>query len=83
MKYKGCGCENVKFKKPPTIIIPEDDLEDMGIFGKVAVGLAGGFEGGLGSIGLSASRTRLLRNRAYARKEGTKSAQKVFVFVGF
>lgn len=71
MKYKGCGCENVKFRKPPTVIIPDDDADDKGLLGKAAVGLAGGFEGGLGSIGLSASRTRLLRNRAYARKEGT------------
>ena len=80
MKYKGCGCENVKFKKPPTVIIPEDDSEDMGILGKAAVGLAGGFEGGLGSIGLSASRTRLLKNRAYARKEGMTSVLNVFVW---
>ena len=70
MKYKGCGCENVKFRKPPTVIIPDDDADDMGLLGKAAVGLAGGFEGGLGSIGLSASRTRLLKNRAYAKKEG-------------
>jgi len=69
MKYRGCGCEDVRFSKPPVVSIPETDRESMNVLEKLAFNFYGGFESGLGDIGISALRTRLLKNRSYAKKE--------------
>ena len=74
MKYRGCGCENVKFPKPPTVIIPEQNTESMSFLDRAAVNFFGGFEGALGQIGISAQRTRLLKNRSYAKKDAFATA---------
>jgi len=41
----------------------------MNVLEKLAFNFYGGFESGLGDIGISALRTRLLKNRSYAKKE--------------
>lgn len=70
MKYKGCGCENVKFQKPPTVVIPQQNIEAMGILDQIKLTFLGGFENGvMEQIGISASRTRLLKNRSYSKKD--------------
>ncbi|CAB9530470.1 AarF domain containing kinase [Seminavis robusta] len=73
MKYKGRGCEDVKFRKPTVVSIPPAASTDsVALKDELALNLSGGFESGLGEIGISALRTRLLKNRSYAKKDPYK-----------
>lgn len=69
MKYRGCGCEDVKFRRPPTVSIPEQSTDSMSALDRAVIDFYGGFESGLGGIGISALQTRLRKNRSYAKKE--------------
>jgi len=69
MKYRASGCDDVTFQKPPSVTIPGQNTVSMSFFDQAALGFFGGFEGGLPiNIGISAARTRLLKNRSYAKK---------------
>lgn len=69
MKYKGSGFEDVEFRKPPTVSIPDSNTAGTTLTDAVVLNFFGGFESGLGDIGTSAMRSRLRKNRSYARPQ--------------
>jgi hypothetical protein len=71
LKYRGCGCENVKFQMPKVVSIPSGNTTKAFIpfQNEIIMSLSGGFESGLGEGGGAMLRTRLLKGRSYAKQE--------------
>ena len=62
-----------RFKKPKAIEVPPQNVESMSFLDKILIAFSGGYESGLGPVGISALQTRLVKNRSYAKKESFTS----------